>query len=148
MVERILVALADSKNRQHTFETALSLAQASDARLMIMHVLTPEDELVPAYCESFHSGSPQIDQGLQDNVAQNLDDLRSLYTAAKSMGIMADLAQTIGDPGQRICEQARYWGADLILLEKPGDSEPDKPLAEAVSNYVMHHAPCKTQIIL
>lgn len=41
-----------------------------------------------------------------------------------------------------ICELARNWNADLIILGRRGRTGLSELLLGSVSNYVLHHAPC------
>lgn len=153
MYNRILLALRDSEHSQETFESALSLAQASDARLMILHTFPSEEAIEehltgPVQAQLSRTSAPGfVAEPSSATVAHDLDILHSLYKTAKSVGVTVDLAQAIGDPKQTICEQAWRWGADLILLGQRDLDELDTPITEEICNYVVHHAPCQTQRI-
>lgn len=47
MFQRILVAMDNSALAQHIFNKAVSLAKASDACLMLLHVVSPTGESHP-----------------------------------------------------------------------------------------------------
>lgn len=44
MLNRILVAIDNSSSSQQVFDEAVCLAKATDANLMLLHVLSPLDE--------------------------------------------------------------------------------------------------------
>lgn len=124
MFDRILVAVDNSEDSRHVFETALFLAKAADARLMLLHVLSSKgigyaenrivsdlDDHPTIYGEvQFHA------KEWQDDKARGWKILQSFQAAATTGGIIADLAQPIGDPGRVIPEEACKWGADLIII--------------------------------
>jgi nucleotide-binding universal stress UspA family protein len=107
MFNRILVTMdhADAIS-QSTFETAVSLAKANQARLMLLHVLTPD--------------------GWEK---RDMEGLQSLHQTAKNQGLASDVAQLLGEPDHIICDLASRWGADLIVLGQQ-DHDPQVQLAD------------------
>lgn len=155
--QKILVALDHSRLSESVFSYALELAQAYEASLKIFHCLTIEamgETVMPSV-----PGEVGHYTGLIDNVylsqqvdlqgrAEQVQTLLQNYSAvATSQGISTELEQQVGSPGQSVCQIAKDWGADLIVLGRRGR----KGLAEAflgsVSNHVVHHAPCSVLVI-
>jgi nucleotide-binding universal stress UspA family protein len=64
----------------------------------------------------------------------------------KTQGIMAESSYQTGDPGTNICDLARSWGADLIVLGRRGLKGFAELLAGSVSNHGVHHAPCSVLV--
>ena len=46
-----------------------------------------------------------------------------------------------------ICELAKFWNADLIIMGRRGRSGLAEVFLGSESNYVLHHAPCSVQIV-
>ncbi|MBD2100522.1 universal stress protein [Leptolyngbya sp. FACHB-261] len=156
MFHKILVALDAAKSSQRVFSEALAMAQAMGAQLMLLHVLSPDEE-----------GSPDISTfsslvyypGLRDDnlkgyleqweafEQRNLELLRSRATEAAAVGVTAEFSQNTGSPSRTICDLARIWGADLIIMGRRGRSGWSEALLGSVSNYVNHHAPCSVLTI-
>lgn len=133
------------------FNEALVLAQATGASLMLLHVLSSEEE-----------GSPDIPilRGMEyypalraDNwefyqkqwrayETQGLDLLRTLTDEASLAGVRTEFTQISGNPGRTICNFARTWAADLIIMGRRGRSGLTELIMGSVSNYTLHHAPC------
>jgi len=59
----------------------------------------------------------------------------------------AEFTQNTGSPGRVICEIAKAWQADLIILRRRGYSGLTEMLLGSVSNYVLHHAPCSIHVV-
>ena len=155
MLQKILVALDRSQPHQHVLDEALTLAPATNASLMFFHVLSssgkgypyptyPSGDAYPAlYEESIQVYSEQLQRLEQEGIAF----LRSLIRQAMALGIPTEYAQSMGDPGKKICETAKNWKADAILMGRRGRSGWQEMLLGSVSNYVLHHAPCSVMIV-
>lgn len=160
MFSKILVALDCSALGQNLFQEGLALAEATKARLMLLHVLSFQDResgdlLTPSltlgnwgyYLGLDTSIIEQSHQQWQQYKEQDLSFLRSLVEKAVNRGVEADYSQHIGNPGITICEVASSWGADLILIGRRGSSGLSELILGSVSNYVLHRAPCSVLVV-
>ncbi|NWF59550.1 MAG: universal stress protein [Fischerella sp.] len=151
MFSKILVAIDNSEIGQHVFDEALSLAQKLDARLMLLHVLDPFDERYPGSIAlqtdtlypSLHSQAVSYYMGQWEALKkEGIEFLRIFYNQANTKGVPTEFAQNFGEPGRVICEVARKWEADLIVVGRRGRRGLSEFFLGSVSNYVLHHAPC------
>ncbi|MFN6036632.1 MAG: universal stress protein, partial [Dolichospermum sp.] len=76
-----------------------------------------------------------------------LQMLQSFTSQANTAGINTEFTQNSGNPGRMICELARTWNADLIMMGRRGRSGLAEFFLGSQSNYVLHHAPCSVQIV-
>jgi nucleotide-binding universal stress UspA family protein len=156
MFKKIVVALDRSDISQQIFEQGLALAKMAAANLMLVHVLSAEEE-----------GSPEIEvfptfdyypglsnQGLElyhkrweTFKAESLQMLQNCCSQANTAEINAEFTQNLGSPGRMICEVARTWDADLIVMGRRGRFGIQELILGSVSNYVLHHAPCSVHIV-
>lgn len=151
MFNRILVAMDSSAEGDHIFEEALSIAKITNARLMLMHVLSAINVECIQDCDSSLVRSPDqlgtdTDQWESARL-QCLETLRFRHAVMFDAGISADIGLPTGLPGCQICEMAKNWGADLILLGRRGLTDPEEDRISSVSNYVLHHAPCAVLVV-
>lgn len=155
MFNRILVAIDHSEASDILLDRALSLAEATGAQLMFLHVLSPDEEGspgMPMYPNL--SYSPSLDEAVLEAYRKrwetfqqkNLGQLETCVNQAKERGIQAEHVQRPGVPGKGICDMARSWDADLILMGSRGRSGLGELLMGSVSNYVTHHAPCSVML--
>lgn len=140
MFARILVALDASPNNQIVFEKALSLAQLTQARLLLAHILADQ----PSCSLLTPSTAPLRSANEED---QGLEMLRSFHVHALNAGVNADLAQPLANPSNEICDLAIEWGADLIVMGRRGLPENHDSIPNSVSNYVMHHTTCPVLVL-
>ncbi|HIK33354.1 MAG TPA: universal stress protein [Oscillatoriales cyanobacterium M59_W2019_021] len=152
MFDKILVALDRSPLADAVFDRALDIAKAKSAELMLLHVLSGEEDgsplPIPPGMERLHwsPGSELTLESWRQQWAtfegECWEDLRSRTARANTAGVVAQFQQVAGSAGRTICEVARTWGADAIVLGTRGRSGVLELLLGSTSNYVVHRAPC------
>ena len=153
MIAKILATIDNSHRSQSVFDTAVSLAQATGASLMLLHILSEEDPgypILPTY--AYYSVLKGNDDGIfhqkfDEYEQRQAEFLRHLTQKAIALGINAESAQLSGIPGWEICELANTWSADLIIVGSRGLKGVKEMFVGSVSNYVTHHAPCSVLIV-
>ena len=156
MFHKILVAIDKSETRLQVLDKAVSLAKATDARLILLHVLSPFDEyyLRPGFASvecaypNLYSGSmSKYLKEWEEFEKEELEWLKSLTNEAIAQGVKTEFTQNLGDPGRVICTLAHTWQADLIIMGRRGRSGLTELFLGSVSNYVLHHAPCAVLVV-
>ncbi|MBW4551260.1 MAG: universal stress protein [Aphanocapsa sp. GSE-SYN-MK-11-07L] len=145
----------ESETGDRVFEEAISLAKSNRARLMLTHIFLIPGADYPDLSERFSSNLIAIyaehqdqDKELLEKAKQQcLNRLRLRHRDAGSAGINADVSLLEGDPGRQICNVARKWGADLILIGDRGLTGQDEKIMTTARNYILHHAPCSMHIV-
>lgn len=153
MFQKILVALDHSETSKQAFEQALFLAQATNARLMLVNVVSPagldtgypnlilpmpDTTYLAAQTEALENYFKHWDMVRQQDLAL----LQSCAEQATAVGISTDYTQPLGDAGKEICQLARAWKADLIVMGRRGRTGLNELIQGSVSNYVTHRASC------
>lgn len=155
MFQTILVALDHSATSQSVFEKALTLANATNARLVLAHILSPNEQpnlVLPAYLPSYfseldHDVMRRYREEWQALEQRGLEQLRSFANEARMAGVSAEFIQKIGDPGRLICSMASDWNADLILLGRQQCARTRDVVLGSTSYYVLHHALCSVLVV-
>jgi nucleotide-binding universal stress UspA family protein len=153
MFARILVAIDTSVSDKHVFDTALSLAQLTQARLLLAHILPHLDNTKSSDFHRFADPEPNLTQPNNISLSANpreevhsLEMLRRFHSIAKACGVGADIAQPLANPGDKICNLAIDWGADLIVMGRREPAELEVSIQSSVSNFVVCNAPCPVLI--
>ena len=153
MIKKILVAIDRSERNRAVFDSAMLLAKTTGASLMLLHTLSEEEAdypILPTYAYY-----PMVNENnydlYQEKLAEykqwGLDFLQDLAEKAKAAGVETEYTQLTGNPGRTICELAKNWSADLILVGSRGLRGLKEMFLGSVSNYVTHHAPCSVLIV-
>ncbi len=157
MLQKILLAIGDSPESTQVLAAGLTLAEKLDAQILILHVLNP---LTP---HGFTTpGSPlvggilpivndvAIEQYLvqwKEYERQGIERLQAYAQQAQDRGIKAEVSQNYGDSGPMICEVAKNWSADTIVMGRNQKSTLSEIFLGSTSNYVLHHAACSVMVI-
>ncbi|GAA6617949.1 universal stress protein [Scytonema sp. NUACC26] len=156
MFKKILVALDRSESHKQIFERGLTLAQLTGASLMLLHVLSAEEKdspELPMFSTFDYSSGVSVralefyQQQWNEFEQDSIKMLRSLCAQANTVSINTEFTQNFGSPGRVICNLARNWNADLIVLGRRGRSGLTEFFLGSVSNYVLHHAPCSVHVV-
>jgi nucleotide-binding universal stress UspA family protein len=157
MLQKILIAIGDSPDSAQILASGLTLAEKLGAEILILHVLDP---LVPHGLSAVESPLvggilPIIDDlAIEQYIAawneyerKGIDRLQAHAEQAKACGVKAETLQNYGDSGPLICEAAKNWSADAILMGRNQKSLLTEILLGSTSNYVIHHAHCSVMVI-
>lgn len=156
MFKKILVPIDHSDASKFLFDYAVMLAKATQSQLMLLHVLSADEEGspgLPMYPQLTYS--PSLDETVwevyrerwENYENKHLEHLRRFATRAEEEGVTTEMTQTPGMPGKVICDLANTWDADLILMGSRGRSGLSELLLGSVSNYVTHHATCSVMLL-
>lgn len=156
MFQKILLPLDMSPLSQSVFEQGMELASSSQAQLMLLHVLSTDEENTPDFGTLVGmSYYPTVDAEFFANYQKqwqgfsqkSLETLQSRCQIANDAGVQAEYTQKFGKPGQTICNLAKTWGADLIVMGRRGHSAFGEMILGSVSHYVVHHGSCSVLIV-
>lgn len=157
MLQKILVAIGDSPDSEQIFTAGLALAQKLGAEMLLLHVLDP---LVPHGLSTV--GSPlvggllpminevEIDRYIKvwkEYERLQIERLLAYAERAKKDNVKAEILQNYGDSGPLICEAAKNWSAEAILMGRNQKSMLSEVFLGSTSNYVLHHAACSVMVI-
>ncbi|WP_373542974.1 universal stress protein [Chamaesiphon sp.] len=156
MLQKILIATGDSPESAEIFKSGLALAEKYGAQISILHVLNLFQTGFEAVSNPFMGGTypmmndlaiQRYQQELQDYEKQGVVRLESYAIQAKARNIHVEIFQNIGDAGRTICETAKNYSADLIVMGRNQKSMLSEIFLGSTSNYVLHHAPCSVLVI-
>ena len=156
MLQKILIATGDSPESAEVFKSGLTLAEKYGAQISILHVLNLFQNGFEAVSNPFMGGTypmmnelviQQYQQELKDREQQGMERLESYAKEATAKNIRAEIYQNIGDAGRTICETAKTYGVDVIVMGRNQKSMLSEMFLGSTSNYVLHHAPCSVLVI-
>ena len=157
MFKQILVAIDMSEMSEAVFKQALSLAKNEQTKLMLLHVLSAEEESSPLPIPS-NLGDiyPAAGNDLtietwrkqwEEFQHQGLEKLQLYAERASNIGVNVEYQQITGSPSRTICKVAKNFHADLIVIGHRGRSGLGEMVLGSVSNYVLHHASCSVLLV-
>lgn len=157
MPQKILVAVDESPFAEIVFDQGFAQAKAFQASLMLLHVLSLDEEGSPqmplaasgpgSYVILETAVMEAYQARWQEYEKKGITQLQSFTDRATQAGIATEFSQLSGRPGKTICDLGKNWGADLIVLGRRGRSGFGEFFLGSVSTYVVHHAPCPVMIV-
>ncbi len=152
MYKKILAAIDLSELSLAVVEQALQLTQLCGAKLILLHVLSSEEEGYPILETFPYEGfEPVLANGYlgrwREFEQQGLEHLRTYANQAHKVGVETEPFQVPGNPGKTICDLAIRHHVDLVIMGNRGRSGLSELLLGSQSNYVIHHAPCSIWVV-
>jgi nucleotide-binding universal stress UspA family protein len=153
MFEKILIAIGNSAESQLILAAGLNLAEKLGAKVLLLHVMNPltSTSFSPLAGGMFpivnEIAVEQYAKEWKESERQGLEQLQADAAQAKERGIEVEISQNLGNSGRMICEVAKSWSADAIVMGRNQKSMLSEVWLGSTSNYVLHHAPCSTIVI-
>ena len=146
--KKILVASTTHEKNSFLFEEALDLARRMSADLLLFccietGTVADDDDRVNAVAELDISESQRVhDLRRSQELSHKRAWLDSLVKIAGEHGVSAQADVEEGKPGQRICEMAAHWGADLIMLGHSNRHRLRELLLGSIYSHVIRESHC------
>lgn len=147
MIKNILVAIEYGDTCQRVFNQAIELAEKVQANLNLLNVLSPEGDHSLTFSPYSDQDWTIYQKRYREFETASFQLLEGLADKAKERGIQAEFTQEVGSPGPAICQLAKTWGANLIMVGSHGRKGLSEMLLGSVSNYVVHHATCSVMVV-
>ena len=153
MFKKILVAIGESSESQAVLASGLALAEKFGAQMLLVHIINPS---TPTGFSPLVGGMfPIVNDVVLEQYAKEwkeyeqtgIDRLQAYAEQAKKRGIQVEFSQNLGNSGSMICEVAKSWSADTIVMGRNQKSMLSEVFLGSTSNYVMHHAACSVMVI-
>jgi nucleotide-binding universal stress UspA family protein len=153
MFKKILLALGDSSESQAILTAGLTLAEKFGAEILLLHVIQPMS--MAGYSPLVGGMFPMVNEVALDQYAKEwreyeqrgIEQLQTYAAQAKERGVEVEVSQNFGNSGSMICEVAKSWSADAIVMGRNQKSMMSEIFLGSTSNYVLHHAPCSVMVI-
>jgi len=118
----------------------------SCTQVRVLHVVDRQNPMVSLATESLvtvppSSGAPQV---FHEDAELLLEDIADTVRHA---GLPTDMSIGYGDPGRGIIEEARDWGADLIVMGSRGWTGLKRVIMGSAAQYVVAHAHCSVEVV-
>lgn len=140
---KILLAIDKSKFSEAATEAVIEQATPGHTQVHVIHVVDFPTNMIPE--AAIYSPPTGRGRDAERKPAQALVD--KVASRLRSHGLHVTTAIAWGDPRSKIIEEARKWGADLIVIGSHGWKGLGRFLMGSVPEGVARHAPCSVQIV-
>ncbi|MBI3491883.1 MAG: universal stress protein [Acidobacteria bacterium] len=140
---KILLAVDDSSHSQDVVAEVLARPWPSDSSI---RVLTAIADYPPTAVEFVLAG--ETAGTIQDERVETAKELTSrIAESLKRTGLTIDTVVRHADARAAIVDEAKEWGADLIVMGSHGHTGVKRWLIGSVAQSVVAHAPCSVEVV-
>jgi nucleotide-binding universal stress UspA family protein len=111
-----------------------------------VRIISVVEPLMPTSDPWFASGAV-VEKVREENAKKSGDAVDAAREIISPAGISIETAVVDGSPKKRIVEEARDWGANLIVVGSHGRRRVTRYLLGSVSEAVAMHAHCSVEVI-
>lgn len=143
---KIVLATDGSSNADAAVDVMLFRPWPAGAQVKVISVVERTPPLISRIFLKLGSLAAQAEkawlQDIEDFVDKTVERLKPKFGNDNVSGELVD-----GDPREKICEFARKWGADLILMGSYARSDNPQFLMGSVTDAVTSSAPCSVSVL-
>jgi nucleotide-binding universal stress UspA family protein len=112
-----------------------------------VRVLSAVQAIPPPALDIALVGPMTYDQIQQEQTRSALRRTAEVAASLNAASLQAETAVREGDPRTVILDEARSWGADLIVLGSHGHSRLERWVLGSVARSIVDHAPCSVEVV-
>jgi len=136
---KILLAIDDSKFSEAATQAVIAHHKLQGLEVRVLHAAEPPTLFT----------APEMAEYIPPE--ESAEEAKALVAktagALRSAGVNVTTAVVQGDPKSIILDDAKAWGADLIVLGSHGRKGLEHFLVGSVSEAVLRHAHCSVEIV-
>ena len=140
---RILLATDGSDYSAAAARSIAARPWPSGSELRIISVVEP---IMPG-ADWWRAGGAVVDRIREDNVKRSKEAVNIAGDIVASTGLKTETAVLEGAPKKRIVEEAKEWGAHIVVVGSHGRRGLTRYLLGSVSEAVAMHAQCSVEVI-
>lgn len=144
---KVLIAVEESECSRLALESVMERTWPEDSQFRVINVFEPlpfygAEIYSPRALESIQEAEKELMQSKKKTLKDDIELLRKLFS---DKSVSGDILT--GDIRNSILDEAKEWGADLIVLGSHGRKGFSKLFLGSVAEGVAGHADCSVEII-
>ena len=113
----------------------------------VVRVLHAVGKFVPPAQELWHDAGGDIEQARREIRDRSKQLTERAADWLREQGLVVETAVRDGEPGPAVVEEAKEWGAQLLVVGSRGHTGLRRLLEGSVSRYVVDHAHCPVEVV-
>jgi general stress protein 26/nucleotide-binding universal stress UspA family protein len=141
---KILLAVDDSPNSSEAVREVIERTWPPDT---IVRVLSAVEDIPPPAADLWYDAAGSLERANQE-LTERFEQLSArIADSLVDAGLKTEPVVLHGDPRSVIVEEAKEWGADLIVVGSHGYTGLKRLLLGSVAQSVVGHAPCSVEVV-
>jgi nucleotide-binding universal stress UspA family protein len=141
-VKKLLAALDFSEVSEKVLEQAAALAEAFAAELTLVHVAAPDPDFV-----GYEAGPDTVREARAHELRGEHRQLQEMADGLRARGLDAKALLIQGPTIEKILEETKQLGADVIVIGSHGHGALHRALLGSVSEGVVRGAGCPVHVV-
>ena len=141
---KVLLAIDEEPGSE---EAAAEVGKRSWDAGTTVRVLHAVGRFVPPAHELWHDAGGDLDRAREEIKDRAREAVERVAERLRERGLRVETAVRDGEPGPAVVEEAKEWGADLVVVGSRGHTGLRRLLEGSVSQYVVDHAPCAVEVV-
>jgi nucleotide-binding universal stress UspA family protein len=141
---RVLLAVDESPHSADAVNEVGERPWSPDTTVRVLHVV---EKFVPPAQELWHDAGGSLERAKEEVAERGREIIERAARWLRERGLNAETVTRDGDPRKVIVEEAKEWGADLIVVGSHGFTGVKRLLLGSVARAVVDHAPCPVEVV-
>ena len=112
-----------------------------------VRVLSAVENIVPPASELWYDAGGSLEEANRQITKKAEELTNKVGEAVRASGLTVESVVRSGDPRSVIADEAKEWGADLIVVGSHGYTGLKRLLLGSVAQSVVSHAPCSVLVV-
>jgi nucleotide-binding universal stress UspA family protein len=113
----------------------------------VVRVLSAVEDVTPPATELWYDAGGSLERARQEMTTRAERLTAGIAETLRASGLTAETAVSYGDARSVIVDEAKEWGADLVVVGSHGYTGLKRLLLGSVAQSVVGHAPCSVEVV-
>ena len=141
---KVLLALDEDASSEEAVNAVGSRVWEAGTTVRVLHAV---GKFVPPAQELWYDAGGDPGRARQEIKDRSTELTERVGGWLRERGLTVETAVRDGEPGPAVVEEAKDWGADLIVVGTRGHTGLRRLLEGSVSRYVADHAHCPVEVV-
>jgi nucleotide-binding universal stress UspA family protein len=141
---KVLLAIDEDAASEEAVNQVGGRSWEGGTAVRVLHVV---GKFVPPAQELWFDAGGDLDRAREEIRERSTELTERIGGWLREQGLTVETAVRDGEPGPAVVEEAKEWGADLVVIGSRGHRGLRRLLEGSVSRYVVDHAPCPVEVI-
>jgi nucleotide-binding universal stress UspA family protein len=141
---KVLLAIDEDPCSEEAADEVGGRAWEASTTVRVLHAV---GKFVPPAQELWFDAGGDLDEARREVKDHSAELAERFCARLRERGLQAEAVVRDGEPGPAIVEEAKEWGAALIVIGSHGYTGLKRLLAGSVSGYVVDHAQCPVEVV-